>query len=255
MGSLWLKENIVHRKLGVKIHHFYDSQGHAVVSVPEKTKHPQQVGSENNRDMDDDHFSVMHESEVNMNKFGVLMGQGQEIEDDVECENVPQLESAARKAAVDVGSHMKEGNGDGAGAVLHRLQGDALWLKYFSQHEVSADSSALSATMVPASKHLSFAGVVKEDTYKDYILGIIFTLPVEGQIQNVQLEFHIVADDPFQVAREMVTELDIPEDAVLYISETLSGMARATRIQQGHPQMSLLYPCCSFHHTKSFNNI
>ena len=32
----------------------------------------------------------------------------------------------------------------------------------------------------------------------------------------------------------MVTELEIPEDAVLDISETLSGMARATRIQQGH---------------------
>ena len=31
----------------------------------------------------------------------------------------------------------------------------------------------------------------------------------------------------------MVTELDIPEDAVLDISETLSEMARSTRIQQG----------------------
>ena len=47
---------------------------------------------------------------------------------------------------------MKEGNGDGAGEVLYRLQGDALWLKYLSQHEVAADNSALSATMVPASK-------------------------------------------------------------------------------------------------------
>ena len=44
----------------------------------------------------------MPDSEVNMNKFRVLMGQGQEIEDDEECENVPQLESAARQAAVDV---------------------------------------------------------------------------------------------------------------------------------------------------------
>ena len=35
----------------------------------------------------------------------------------------------------------------------------------------------------------------------------------------------------------MVTELDIPEDAVLDISETLSGMARATRIQQGRLRM------------------
>ena len=73
---------------------------------------------------------------------------------------------------------MKEGNGEGAGAVLHRLQGDAIWLTYLSQHEVAADSSALSATMVPASKYISFDGVVKEETYEDDILGIIFTLPV-----------------------------------------------------------------------------
>ena len=129
---------------------------------------------------------------------------------------------------------MKEGNGDRAGAVLHRLQGEALWLTYLSQHEVAADSSALSATMVPASRRLLFAGVVEEETYEDDILGIIVTLPVEEKIQNVQFHFHIFADYPFQVAREMVTELDIPEDAVLYIRETLSGMARATRIQQGH---------------------
>ena len=97
---MWLKEDIVHRKLGVKIHHLYDSQVHAVVSVPEKTKHPQQFGSENNRYTDDDNFSVMPDSEVNMKKSRVLMGQ--EIEDDEECENVPQLESAARQVAVDV---------------------------------------------------------------------------------------------------------------------------------------------------------
>ena len=35
----------------------------------------------------------------------------------------------------------------------------------------------------------------------------------------------------------MVTDLEIPEDAVIYISETLSGMARATRIQQGSLRM------------------
>ena len=132
---------------------------------------------------------------------------------------------------------MKEGNGDGAGEVLYRLQGDALWLKYLSQHEVAADSSGLSETMVPASKYISFAGVVEEETYEDEILGIIVTLHVEGQIQNVQLDFHIVSDDPVQVAIEMVTELDIPEAVVIDISETLSGMARATQIQQGSLRM------------------
>ena len=79
--------------------------------------------------------------------------------------------------------------------------------------------------MVLASKNLSFACVVEEETYEDDILGIIVTLPVEGQIQNLQLDFHIVADDPVQVAREMVTELDIPEDTVLEISENISSMA------------------------------
>ena len=68
-------------------------------------------------------------------------------------------------------------------------------------------------------------------------MGIIVTRPVEGQIQNLQLYFHIVADDNFQVAREMVTWLEIPEDAVLDISETLSGMAQATWIQQGRLRM------------------
>ena len=74
---MWLKENILQRKLGVKIHHLCDSKGRADVSVPEKKKHPQQVGSENKIDTDDDHFSVMPDSEVNMNKFRVLMVQRQ----------------------------------------------------------------------------------------------------------------------------------------------------------------------------------
>ena len=91
--------------------------------------------------------------------------------------------------------------------------------------------------MVSASRYLSFAGVVEEETYEYDILGIIVTPPVEGQIQNVQFDFHIVADDPVQVSREMVTALDIPEDAVLDISETLSWMARSTRIQQGRLRM------------------
>ena len=91
--------------------------------------------------------------------------------------------------------------------------------------------------MVLASKNLSFACVVEEETYKDDILGIIVTLPVEGQIQNLQFDFHIVADDPVQVAIEMVTELEIPEYAMLEISETVSGMAQATRIRQGRLPM------------------
>ena len=95
-------------------------------------------------------------------------------------ENVPQLESSAGKAAFDVRLRMKEGSGDGAWAVLQRAQVDALGVTAISQHKVAADISALSTTTVPASNHLSFAGVVKEKTYEYDILGLIVTLPVEG---------------------------------------------------------------------------
>ena len=67
-----------------------------------------------------------------MNKVKLLMGQVQEIEDDEESENFPQLESSARQAAVDVRSRMKEGNGDGTGSVLHHAQVDALGVTYLS---------------------------------------------------------------------------------------------------------------------------
>ena len=59
---------------------------------------------------------------------------------------------------------MKEGNGDGVGAVLQRAQGDSLGLTYLSQNKFAADSSALSTTIVPESNYLSFAGIVEKET-------------------------------------------------------------------------------------------
>ena len=90
------------------------------------------------------------------------MVQGQEIEDDAEFHHVPQLESAAGQATVDVGLHMKEGNGDESGAVLHHVKGDALWVTDLSQHEVAAYSSALSATMVPESSTFTLLVYLKK---------------------------------------------------------------------------------------------
>ena len=68
-------------------------------------------------------------------------------------------------------------------------------------------------------------------------MGIIFTFPVEGKIHHLKFDFHSVSDDPVQVVREMVTALEITEYVVLGISETLSGMARETRIQQRRLRM------------------
>ena len=85
-------------------------------------------------------------------------------------------------------------------------------------------------------QYLVFAAVIEEDEgnpYDDDVMKLIITLPVEGKTQNVQFDFHLVEDDPVQVAREMVRELNIPENALLEISETISGLARSARIRQG----------------------
>jgi len=71
------------------------------------------------------------------------------------------------------------------------------------------------------------------------LLPLVLTLPVQGHTQNVQFDFDLVQDDPIQVAREMVTELGIPQDAVLEISETISGLASSARMKREEMQQVL----------------
>lgn len=59
---------------------------------------------------------------------------------------------------------------------------------------------------------------------------VVMTQSVEPH--HVQFEFHLIEDDPVQVAREMVTELNMTEDAVLKLSENLSALARSARMKQ-----------------------
>lgn len=88
-----------------------------------------------------------------------------------------------------------------------------------------------------AQSYLVAAAVIEDENsnirpYADDILKLVVTLPVDGQTQNVQFDFHLVEDDPVQVAKEMVQELAIPPGAVLEISETISGLARTARMKQ-----------------------
>lgn len=61
---------------------------------------------------------------------------------------------------------------------------------------------------------------------------IKITLELLGTEEIVEFHFHLVTDDPVQVAREMVTELHIPETSVLEISEKISGLAREARVNR-----------------------
>ena len=163
---------------------------------------------------DDDHFSGMPESETNMKKVKVLMGRGEEIEDDEYDDpsaavRIPPPSIVAKGIARDTSS--------GVGSVDGDQQNSA----------------------VPESKYCAFAAVIDEEatdrgnSYEDDIMKLVITLPVEGKSQNVQFDFHLVQDDAVQVAKEMVSELELPQDAVLEISETISGLARTARIKQG----------------------
>jgi hypothetical protein len=63
---------------------------------------------------------------------------------------------------------------------------------------------------------------------------LMITLTLGDEKKYVQFDFHLVQDDPITVAREMVTELNIPEDGLSEIIETISGLARSALMRQGN---------------------
>lgn len=147
-------------------------------------------------DDDGDRFEEMPESETNMRKVKVLMGRGQELREEEEAPtNSPPSPPPA---------------------------------------PVPNESQ-----MIPSIQphYLVAAAVIENDDtnvrpYADDVLKLVVMLPVEGQTQNVQFDFHLVEDDPVQVAKEMVQELGIPLGAVLEISETISALACSARMRQ-----------------------
>ena len=164
---------------------------------------------------DEDHFNGMPDSEINMRKVKVLMGRDEEIEDNDEDPNAPAKAHLLVQAQAQARNRLPHTGWDGK----VEMNG--------STDEVGTNS-----------KYCVFAAVVDDETqgqnsYEDDIMKSVITLPVEGKAQHVQFDFHLIEDDPVQVAKEMVNELQIPKDAILEISETLSGLARSARMKQG----------------------
>ena len=179
-------------------------------SLPSQTQAPTATV----RGTADDHFNGMPESEINMKKVKVLMGRGEEIEDEEYDDpsaavRIPPPSVVAKGLARDVSSDMPSAEGE------------------------------QQTSLMQESKYCAFAAVIDEEAtdgtnpYEDDVMKLVITLPVEGKSQNVQFDFHLVQDDAVQVAKEMVSELELPQDAVLEISETISGLARTARIKQG----------------------
>ena len=185
---------------------------------------PDYRARQNSLEDDSDHFDEMPDSEVNIvRKVKVMMGRGQELEN-TEGELPAQV-------PIPLMSNVEQPTGAAAPPpTIARPDENAVGGYGQGMEQVSRPQAAQQHFLVAAA-------VIEEESplvrpYNDDILKLIIRLPVEGQTQNVQFDFHLIEDDPIQVAKEMVTELGIPQDAILEISETISGHARNARMKQ-----------------------
>ena len=193
---------------------------------------PRSWPADHGAEEESDRFDEMPDSEVNMKRVTVLMGRGEELKEDEEKvkDNVfVQQQEQGNPSSITIDSPV-HATGQVSGFVVTNV----------------TEGQAHSGQLRPVDsqqQYLVAAAVIEEDSphfvpYEDDMLKLIITLPVEGQPQNVQFDFHLVQDDPVQVAREMVVELSIPQEAILEISETISGIARQARMKKDKYNMS-----------------
>lgn len=192
---------------------------------------------QNSMDDDSDHFEEMPDSEVNIvKKVKVLMGRGQELENT--SDDLPILDTTPLVSNV---GEPTAGRPHSSGHVSVGSTSSRTEESIGGNEPVTGQAPHL---QVAQPHYLVAAAVIEEESsfirqYEDDILKLIIRLPVEGQTQNVQFDFHLVEDDPVQVAKEMVAELSIPQEAVLEISETISGLARTARMKQDKHRQKL----------------
>lgn len=185
-----------------------------------KKRSPSIASSDDNGE-EADKFEEMPQSETNMRKVKVMMGRNEELkEDDGGEDSVEKSATAEAESATSASSPSSPQNYLVAAAVIENENPHVL-------------------------------------QFADGVLKLVITLPVKGENLNVQFDFHLVDDNPFQVAKEMVQELKIPETAIIEISETISRLAQQARIQlraqQGGPAAGNVqhHPIVSGQHDQS----
>ncbi|KAL7473707.1 hypothetical protein ACHAXS_014200 [Conticribra weissflogii] len=156
----------------------------------------------------EDHFGAMPENEANMKRVTVLMGRGTTLEEEDTQSSAPATTS------------------------------DSIPPPNIVKAPLSRNVSEVETISLNSTVHYKVSALPKDEVldgskpYPNDTINLALTLPDESQT-TIEFEFDLVNDDPVQVAREMVTELDeVPEDAVLDISEAISGVARQARMKQ-----------------------
>jgi WNK lysine deficient protein kinase len=200
-------------------HHHNSNESSLLVDVtPKQTRNAKATTTVSPQDdeEDGDRFEEMQESEITMRKVKVLMGRGQELKEDDDVPDSNRTGSVVGTPSSEDQSHRQVS----PPSVLHDPP------PVVQEEPSSSSFHYLVAAAVLENENLNIR------PYEDDILKLVVTLPVDGQTQNVQFDFHLVEDEPVQVAKEMVKELGIPQGAVLEISETISGLARMARMKQ-----------------------
>ena len=169
---------------------------------PLESKDLTQSSGEADDEQAEDQFGEMPENEANMKKVTVLMGRGTALSDDehpakeievISLSSTPPLPNIGRDAET---------------SKIGRSSPYKVW---------AVPPAVIDGGNKP---------------YPNNAINLALTLPDVSQT-TIEFTFDLVDDDPVQVAREMVTELDeVPDDAVLEISTAISAVARQARMKQ-----------------------
>lgn len=205
--------------------------------------------AEEDSDEHEDQLLEMPQNEQNFKEGKVMMGRNKSLQNDKSSQQGNQQQEKAPAPTETAVAQTSKGSISSGKNSSQSSQGEdtSVQLNTPAPKESNTSKSLEQQLQGEASlehketqnHYLTAAAIVKNEDLKpgealfaDNYLNLIITLPIQGQTQNVQFDFHLVEDDPVQVAKEMVEELGIPGEAVLEISETISGLARAARMQR-----------------------
>jgi WNK lysine deficient protein kinase len=196
------------------------------------------------------HYDDMPQSESNMRKVKVMMGRDEELEENREGSkdglnapaplSSPALGFTAVARQQSVSSNQPMSTHSDVPSVVSASTHVKLSTQRMTSNGSDTSNQLLyqNCPLESTLKYMKMASILEDSSmgvpYSNNIMHLRLTLKLGVDEQHVQFGFHLIQDDAVQVAREMVKELHLPQDATLEISETISSIARQARIHQGN---------------------
>lgn len=185
-----------------------------------------------------DEFDGMPNSETNIKNVKVLMGRGKAManNDGYQIPPTPVDQALEYPHSVPLQQPQESVYGKDEGVKVYVASTHQQLVEFNNRTDMTKGPNN--------QQNLVIAALLDEDNGQSLSndkMKMSFTVNFDVRREHVQFEFDLIEDDPVKVAREMVTELSLPERAILAISETISGLARSARIRQDqHRKAQLL---------------